>query len=729
MNRRIVVVVLVLAVLAAAWRFDLLGWLDLAAVTARWDELRAAQAAHPLAAAAVFFLIYVAVAGTSLPGAAVLTLVGGALFGLLTGFVLVSFASSVGATLAMLLSRTLLGEWVQKRFASQLAAINTGISRDGGFYLFSLRLIPLFPFFVVNLVLGLTRMPVRQFYLVSQVGMIPGTLVYVFAGTEFGKALSASAADGFDLGTIVTPGLLAAFTLLGLLPWVARGIMGVLAARRAYRGHRKPKRFDANLIVIGAGSGGLIAALIAATIKAKVFLIERHLMGGDCLNTGCVPSKALLASAKVAQQMRDAHRFGITSVQPTVDFKAVMARVKGVIAHIEPKDSVARYTSLGVDCVHGNGVLVDPWTVEVDGRRITARSIVLASGARPAVPPIPGLDSVAFLTSDSVWSLDALPPQLVVLGGGPIGCELAQAFARLGAQVAIVDMVDRLLPREDPEVCEHIERKLASEGVRVLTGHGAVGVTPVASGSAVEGAKRAAGTLRLKGADGEIDVPFSHLLVAVGRKPNNEHLGLEALGIRTQRNGAVEVDDYMTTAVPNIYACGDLVGPYQFTHMASHQAWYAAVNSLVRGFWRFRADYRVVPWATFTDPEVAQVGLNERAAKEAGVAYEVTHFGFDDLDRALAEGESEGWLKVLTRPGSDEILGVTIVGPHAGELIAEAVLAMTHRFGLVKLMGAIHVYPTLMEAHKAAAGAYRRVRAPQQALAFAGRLHAFMRGA
>ena len=722
MNKRVLALVALALVLGGAWWFDLFAWLNLDALAARWGELTALRDAHSLAAYALYFAIYVAVAGASLPGAGVLTLLGGALFGLVSGFLLVSFASSLGAVLAMLLSRTVLGEFVQRRFATQLATINEGVARDGAFYLFSLRLIPLFPFFVVNLVMGLTKMPARQFYLVSQLGMVPGTLVYVFAGTELGKSLAGAtaagaggaAAGGFNAGAILTPGLIAAFTLLGLLPWMARAVMRLLAARRAYRGFSKPKRFDANLIVIGAGSGGLIAALIAATIKAKVFLIEQHKMGGDCLNTGCVPSKALLASAKIAQHMRDAERFGIVPVQPQVDFAAVMARVKAVIAHIEPKDSVERYTSLGVDCVQGHATLIDPWTVEVDGRRMTARSIVLASGARPAVPPIPGLDKVDYLTSDSVWSLATLPAQLVVLGGGPIGCELAQAFARLGSQVTIVDMLDRLLPREDAEVSSHIERKLQSEGVRVCTSHGAAGVEP--------------GKLLLKGPQGDVQIPFSHLLVAVGRKPNSEQLGLAKLGIRTQRNGAVEVDERLATAVPNIFACGDLVGPYQFTHMASHQAWYAAVNALFRGFWSFRADYRVVPWATFTDPEIAQVGLNERAAAERGVAYEVTRFGFDDLDRALAEGESEGWLKVLTRPGSDEILGVTIVGPHAGELIAEAVLSMTHRMGLGKLMAAIHVYPTMMEAHKMAAGSWRRARAPQGLLGFAGRLHAVLRG-
>ena len=706
MSRRIAVVMVVALVAFAAWHFGLLNYLSIDTLRSRWQELLGQYQAHPAAFLLGFFALYVVVTATSLPGATVLTLAAGALFGVVTGFLLASFASSIGATLAMLMARTVIGESVQRRFSAQFEAVNRGIERDGPFYLLTLRLVPLVPFFVVNLVMGMTKIPLRLFYWVSQLGMAPATLIFVFAGTRI-------AAIG--QGKILTPGLFFALSLLGVSPWIGRFLARWFAARRVYRGFSKPRRFDTNLLVIGAGSAGLISALIAATVRAKVTLVERHHMGGDCLNTGCVPSKTLIASANVAQQMRTAARFGIGSVTPQVDFTQVMTRVKDVIARIAPKDSMARYRALGVDCIAGDARLVDPWTVLVGEQRITARSIVLASGARPAVPPIPGLDTVRYLTSDNIWELVALPERLVVLGGGPIGCELAQAFARLGSKVAVVDMLDRILPKEDADVSAFMTAKFRAEGIEIYTSHAAARVEP--------------GVLHLKTTAGaEVALPFSELLLAVGRRPNTDGLGLKELGIGIARGGALEVDDFLATRVPNIYACGDVIGPYQFTHMAAHQAYYAAVNGLFRGFWRFKANYRVIPWATYTDPEVAQVGLNERAAAEQNVAYEVTRFGFDDLDRALAEGAADGWIKVLTRPGKDEILGVTMVGPHAGELIAEAVLAMTHRLGLRKLMATIHVYPTLMEAHKLAAGQWRRARAPERLLGYVAHFHTFLRG-
>ena len=706
MIRRVAVLIVVVLIVAAAWQFGLFGYLSLDVLRNRWQELLAAYQAHPLGFLLSFFALYVIVTATSLPGATVLTLSAGALFGVVTGFLLASFASSIGATLAMLVARTLIGESVQARFPAQFEAVNRGIERDGPFYLLTLRLVPLVPFFVVNLVMGMTKIPVRLFYWVSQLGMAPATLIFVFAGTRI-------AAIG--QGKILTPGLFVALSLLGVSPWIGRFLARWLGARRVYRGFKRPRTFDTNLLVIGAGSAGLISALIAATVRAKVTLVERNLMGGDCLNTGCVPSKTLIASANVAQQMRTAARFGITSVAPQVDFAAVMARVHEVIARITPKDSMARYRSLGVDCIAGDAMLIDPWTASVGEKKITARSIVIASGARPTVPPIPGLDGVRYVTSDNVWELRTLPERLVVLGGGPIGCELAQAFSRLGSKVAVVDMLDRILPKEDADVSEFMTRKFRAEGIEIYTSHAAARVEP--------------GQLHLKTTDGaEVSLPFTELLLAVGRRPNTEKLGLQELGIGVARGGALEVDEFLATRFPNIYACGDVIGPYQFTHMAAHQAYYAAVNGLFRGFWRFKANYRVIPWATYTDPEVAQVGLNERAAKEQNVPYEVTRFGFDDLDRALAEGAEDGWIKVLTRPGKDEILGVTMVGAHAGELIAEAVLAMTHRLGLAKLMATIHIYPTLMEAHKLAAGQWRRARAPQRLLGYVAYFHGFLRG-
>lgn len=477
-------------------------------------------------------------------------------------------------------------------------------------------------------------------------------------------------------------------------------------------------KYDNNLIVIGGGSAGLIVALIAATVRARVTLIEQGAMGGDCLNTGCVPSKTLIRSAKIAHYQATAQRYGVRSVAPEVDFRSVMGRVHEVIATIEPKDSMDRYSELGVNCVVGSARLIDRHHVAVGDERLSARSIVLATGAEPVVPPIPGLADADPLTSDNLWGLQTLPGRLLVLGGGPIGCELAQAFGRLGSAVTLIDMASALMPREDADVAAFIEQTMRGEGIDVRTGHRAVRVVPSSGG---------AGVLHAESESGEVEIGFDRVLVAVGRRANTAGLGLEELGIATGPDGALCVDAYLRTAVSNIYGCGDVVGPYQFTHMASHQAWYAAVNALFGRFRRFKVDYSVVPWVTFTDPEVAHAGLSEAAAAERGIRVDVTRYELGDLDRALADGSAQGWVKVLTRPGSDRILGVSIVGAHAGELIAEYVLAMTHGIGLKKILGTIHVYPTLAEANKLAAGAWRRAHAPERLLRWVGRLHEILR--
>jgi pyruvate/2-oxoglutarate dehydrogenase complex dihydrolipoamide dehydrogenase (E3) component len=477
-------------------------------------------------------------------------------------------------------------------------------------------------------------------------------------------------------------------------------------------------RYDNNLIVIGGGSAGLIAAYIAATVRARVTLIERGAMGGDCLNTGCVPSKALLASARVAATLRNADRYGIAPVTPDVDFAAVMTRVQSAVARIEPKDSMARYRSLGVDCVAGAARIVDPHHVAVGDRVLSTRSIVIATGARPALPPIPGLDQVHALTSENVWSLRERPQRLLVLGGGPIGCELAQAFARLGSRVTLVDLEPRLLPREDAEVGALVEGSLRTDGVDVRLAHRANRFVPGLNG---------AGELHADSASGATTIAFDRVLVAVGRRAVTEGIGLEAIGVTTTPAGTIAVDDYLRTACANVYACGDCVGPYQFTHMASHQAWYASVNALFGWARKFRVNYNIVPWATYTEPEVARVGLSEEQAQQSGRRFEVTRLGFDDHDRSIADGATEGFIKVLTEPGRDRIIGVTIVGQHAGELLAEYVFAMSNGLGLKALMSTIHVYPTLAESAKLTAGAWRRAHAPQGLLRIAGWLHALRR--
>ena len=682
---------------------------------ARFGELYASQPALVIGS---FFAIYVAVTALSLPGATIMTLAGGAIFGLTVGLIVVSFASTIGATLAFLASRFLLGESVQKKFGARMAEIDKGVEKEGAFYLFTLRLVPLVPFFVINLLMGLTKMKTWTFFWVSQIGMFLGTAVFVNAGTQLAKIDS--------LKGILSPGLLGSFVLLGIFPIVAKRIVESIKKRKVYAkwNHVKPRSFDRNMVVIGGGAGGLVSSYIAAAVKAKVTLVEAHKMGGDCLNFGCVPSKAIIKSAKLAHQMRHASNYGLSDAQPAFSFKAVMQRVHAVIAAIEPHDSVERYTGLGVEVLQGYAKIINPWTVEIamnDGSKqvLTTRSIVIAAGARPVVPPLPGIENSGYVTSDTLWDrfaqLDHVPPRLVVLGGGPIGSELAQSFARLGSKVTQVEMAPRILIREDEEVSKHAMDSMRADGVDILCSHKALRFE-------VNGASKA---LIVEHGGLEKRIEYDEIICAVGRAARLQGYGLEELGIPTQRT--VETNEYLETIYPNIFAAGDVAGPFQFTHTAAHQAWYAAVNALFGTFKKFKVDYSVIPAATFIDPEVARVGLNETEAKSAGIAYEVTKYGIDDLDRAIADSEAHGFVKVLTVPGKDKILGVTIVGVHAGDLLAEYVLAMKHGLGLNKILGTIHTYPTLAEANKYVAGEWKRAHQPHKVLAWLKKYHDWRR--
>ncbi|WP_225206116.1 FAD-dependent oxidoreductase [Novosphingobium huizhouense] len=715
--KRLAILVALAAALAAFVHFDVAHMLTLANLKAQQGSIDAAYHASPVQVAGLFVLLYVVLTAISFPGAAILTLAAGAIFGLGMGLVLSSFASTIGATLSFLSSRYLFRDAVQKRFGDRLKALNAGVERDGAFYLFSLRLVPIFPFFMINLAMGLTPIRVWTFFWVSQLGMLLGTAVYVNAGTRLAEISS--------LRDVASPALLASFAALGLLPWAGKAIMGAIRRRRIYARFTRPRRYDRNMVVIGAGAAGLVTSIIGATVKAKVTLVEAHKMGGDCLNYGCVPSKALIKSARVADQIRHAGAFGIAGGEPEVDFRAVMARVRDVITAIEPHDSVERYTGLGVDVVQGYARIVDPWRVEIarnDGTTqiLTTRSIVIAAGGEPVVPPLPGIEQSGYLTSDTLWdafaNLDRVPERIVVLGGGAIGCELAQALARLGGKVTQVEMTDRVLASEDDEVSDLAKAALEGSGIEVLTGHKALRIDGAAQGRRIV----------VEGPQGERAIAFDALIVAVGRKARLTGYGLEELGIATERT--VVTDEYLATEFPNIFAAGDVAGPFQFTHTASHQAWYAAVNALFGQFRKFKADYRVIPRTTYIDPEVARVGLNEREAKAQGIPYEVTTYHLDHFERAIMEGATTGFVKVLSVPGKDRILGVTIVGEHAGELIGEYVLAMKHELGLKKIMSTIHAYPTMIEANKFAAGEWRRAHAPQGLLRFVERYHAWRRG-
>ncbi|MBS1217399.1 MAG: pyridine nucleotide-disulfide oxidoreductase [Proteobacteria bacterium] len=709
MNKsRLLVIAVIAAAVVAFFAFDLKQYFTLDYFQSQRAAIEAQVQAHPLRSGLLFFALYVAVTGLSLPGATIMTLIAGAVFGLLWGLVIVSFASTLGATLAFLVSRFLLRDWVQQRFGNKLQPINDGIARDGGFYLFALRLVPAFPFFVINLVMGLTAIRTWTFYWVSQIGMFAGTVVYVYAGTQLGEFR-------------ISAGLLFAFALLGVFPLAAKKLLDALKARKVYAGWTRPVRFDRNLVVIGAGSAGLVSSYIAAAVKAKVTLVEKHKMGGDCLNTGCVPSKALIKSAKLVATMKHAADYGLKNARVEFDFAEVMERVQRVVREVEPHDSVERYTALGVECITGTAKITSPWSVEIADdagiRTLTTRGIIIAAGARPFVPPIPGIEETGFLTSDTVWNLRALPKRLVVLGGGPIGAELTQCFTRLGATVTLVEMLPRIMIREDPEISEMVVQRFREEGIDVLVNHKAQRCA-VENGEKVLYCESGANTVR---------IVFDELLCAVGRVANTTGYGLEELGIPVTGSCTVEVNEFMQTKYPNILACGDVAGPYQFTHTAAHTAWYAAVNGLFGGFKRFRADFSVIPWATFTDPEVARVGLNETEAKAKNIPYEVTTYGIDDLDRAIADGTAHGVVKVLTVPGKDKILGATIAGEHAGDLITEFVTAMKHGIGLNKILGTIHIYPTLAEANKYVAGNWKRDHAPKRLLEWVKRFHAWRR--
>ena len=707
--KKIVILALLALIVMAFFQFELEQYLTLEYIKNQQQLIDQYYQEHRVLTLIAYFLLYVLITGVSLPGATLLTLAGGAIFGLTTGLLLVSFASTVGASVAFLVSRYLFRDAVQSRFGASLKSINDGIDKDGPFYLFALRLVPAFPFFVINLVMGLTTLRLWTFFWVSQLGMFAGTVVYVNAGTQLALIESASG--------IVSGGILFSFLLLAMLPFIGRKIVTLLANRKALQGFTKPDKFDTNLVVIGGGSAGLVTAYIAAAVKAKVTLIEKNKLGGDCLNYGCIPSKALIRSAKFMSHIARSREFGIDKADAEFDFAEVMERIQQVIRKIEPHDSIERYNGLGVDVVTGEARITSPWTVEVNGETIRTPNIVVATGGQPLVPPIEGIDQVDYYTSDNLWDLRDKPRRLAVLGGGPIGAELTQAFARLGVEVTQVEMLPRILLREDPEISDLVRQKFEAEGVRVLTGH-----------TAKRFIKRGGEDyLVAENENVEVEIAFDALIVAVGRSPMSAGFGLEELGVRLNPNRTIEVNEFLQTSIPTIYACGDVAGPYQFTHVAAHQAWYSSVNSLFGVVRRFKADYSVIPWATFIEPEIARVGLNESDAREQGIEFEVTRYGIDDLDRAIADSEAHGFVTVLTVPGKDRILGVTIVGEHAGDLIAEYVLAMRHGLGLNKILGTIHIYPTLAEANKYAAGEWKRAHLPERLLEWVAKFHTWRR--
>ncbi len=708
--KKILIFAVVAGLIVVYFVFDLGQYLDLDYFKQQQERIMAYRDSYPIRAAAIFFIAYILVTGLSLPGAAIATLIGGAIFGLIWGTVLVSFASVIGASCAFLVSRHILRDTIQNRYGDRLRTINEGCEKDGAVYLFTLRMVPLFPFFLINLLMGLTPMRLGMFFIVSQIGMLPGTIVYVNAGTQLAKIDS--------LGSILSPALIASFVLLGIFPLISKKIIDALKARKALGKYKKPKKFEFNTVVIGAGSAGLVAAYIAAAVKAKVALIEKAKMGGDCLNTGCVPSKAIIRTAKFLSHQKRSKEFGVHTASAEFDFKEVMDRVRSIIGVIEHHDSVERYTGLGVNCFAGHATIESPYCVDVDGKKLTTRSIVIASGAEPAVPPLPGIDDVNYYTSDTIWEINELPKRLLVLGGGPIGCELSQAFVRLGSNVTQVQRLPRIMPREDSEYSEMVLKQFIEDGVDVRLEHQAKEFIT----------ENGANVLVCEHNGEKVQIEFDTLLVAVGRRARISGFGIDQLGIELSSNRTIEVNEFLETNFPNIYAVGDVAGPYQFTHFGAHQATSAATNALLRPFYRRRVDYSVIPWATFTEPEVARVGLNEQEAKQKGIDYEATVYDFKDLSRAIADSEARGEIKVLTPPGKDKILGVTIAGEHAGDLISEFILAMQCGLGLNKILGTIHIYPTLAESVRFVAGNWKRKQVSERTMKILRSFNKWRRG-
>jgi pyruvate/2-oxoglutarate dehydrogenase complex dihydrolipoamide dehydrogenase (E3) component/uncharacterized membrane protein YdjX (TVP38/TMEM64 family) len=587
-----------LGISIAAYFFDAYDYLSLSFVKEQLNSLHEYHRNAPLKSVLTFFGIYVLVTALSLPGAAVLTLFAGALFGSWMGLLVVSFASSLGALLSFFASRFILRDLFLHRFQRQFEIVNKNMHRDGMLYLATLRLVPVFPFFVVNIVMGLTSINAWTYYWVGQLTMLPGTLVYVYSGREFSQITS--------LKGILSPNIFLALVLLGTLPLLGKMLVSSLKRNHVYRRYKRPSVFDYNLVAIGGGSAGLVTAYIGAAVKSRVALIEREKMGGDCLNTGCVPSKAIIKSAKIVHLQHRSHEFGLSEISIKFDFASVMERVQRVVKEVEPHDSVERYCALGVECILGTAKILDPWTIEVDGKKITTKNMVIATGARPLVPDVSGIENVDFLTSDSLWKLRELPRQFVILGGGPIGVEMAQAFARLGSSVTLIEARERILSKEDAEVSSLITDVLHAEGVRILNQHSVKAFSS-------EGLEK---KIICESAGKDITIPYDKVLIAIGRKPNVKGFGLEELGLKLRENGTIEVNEYLQTNFPNVYACGDVTGPFQLTHMASHQAWYCSVNSLFP--LKFKVDYATVPWCTYTDPEVATVGETESTAREKG---------------------------------------------------------------------------------------------------------------
>jgi pyruvate/2-oxoglutarate dehydrogenase complex dihydrolipoamide dehydrogenase (E3) component/uncharacterized membrane protein YdjX (TVP38/TMEM64 family) len=708
LTRWLIVLSFVVAAACFLW-FDLEQYLTLEMIQAKSGALRDEVQAHPWWTGSVFFAAYVALTVMSFPGTVVLTLLAGALFGLVGGTLMVSFASNIGALVAMLISRFLLRDWIQRRFNKQIASINRGLERDGAFYLFSLRLIPLVPFVLLNPALGLTRVSMWTFWWTTQAGMLPGHAIYVGAGRQLARIR--------EISDILSPSLIGTLALLAIFPLAATKLLTLYKARKVYKGWQKPKSFEHNLLVVGGGSGGLAAARIAASMKARVALVECERLGGAALHSGSVPARALMRAANMNYALRHGSTLGIR-LRTEVDFAEVMAQVRRTLDEAQEHVTAESCKSTGVEMIRGKAQMTSPWSIQVGDRTLCSRAIVIATGSQPVIPPIPGLENVEPLTCEDVWDLQQRPERLLIMGGEANACELAQAFQRLGCQVTLAVEGEMLLAAAEPEAREAVHDALRADGVEVL-----LKVSPQRF-ELVENERR----LDCLIDEQKHSLPFDQVLLALGRKAHLDDLGLERLELNIREDGSLEVDEYLATRYPNIYAVGAVAGPDSSFQSAKHHAWYAAANGLFSGFRRFMVSDRVVPRVAFTSPEIASVGLTEAQAKLAEVEYEVTMLDLDSLEAAQMSAGNSGFLKVLTERGRDRIIGVTLVGDGASETLAVFVLAMKHKLGLNKLRRTVHINPTLAEASLAVAEAWRRAHTAKRPQTWAARLHRWRLG-
>lgn len=644
----------------------------------------------------IFFVVYLLVTALAIPSATILTLLAGSIFGFWAGFIIVSFASSIGATITFLMSRFMLFEYFSSKYHKKSVAINESIEKEGHFYLLTLRLVPLVPFFMVNIVMGLTSIKTRIFYIVSQIGMLPATMIYVFTGTKLSQIDS--------LNDVLSVDIIIALVLLGIFPLIAKKVISIFKSRGVYKKYNRPKKFDYNLIVIGGGAAGLVSSYIASSVKAKVLLIEENKTGGDCLNTGCVPSKALINSAKVINYIKNCRKYGIKKANLKFDFADVIANVKSKIVKIEPHDSFERYKKLGVHCIKGKAQIIDPFSVKINDKVFTSPKMIIATGASPFIPKFKNIDQVNYLTSDTVWNLKDLPKKLVIIGGGAIGCELGQAFARMGSNVTIIESQNNIVSKEDSEIIHYLSKSFKKDGVNIKTEHEVIGFEK----------NRRQQYVVCKHGNKDVNIEFDQVLISLGRKPNISNFGLEDLKIINNKQSQITTNKFLQTNFPNIYACGDVQTPYQFTNVASHEAWYACINALFSSFKKFAISYSHIPYAIFTDPQVARLGINEKFAKKNNIEFEITTFDLSDLDRAIIDGNDQGFIKVMTKPKSDRILGVTIIGENSAEIIAEFVLAMKNNIGLKKILGTSHIYPSYAETNKYVAGNWQKNNQPRK---------------